>query len=764
MCLLLTLCAAAQTQQGYVKTKGRLINGKVVAGQRIAGATVQVKGHNALVSKSDGAFSFPIPSSKFTIQSVKKQGFVLADPEVLSKQYSYSSNPLILVLEIPLQRMEDKLATERKLRKTLSRQLQQHEDEIERLREQNKLTEEQYHKALQDLYAEQGRSLNLVSQMAERYSKIDFDQLDEFNRNVSECIIEGRLSEADSLIKSKGDIIVRIDTYNKHHEANVQARKQLEDSEAMELKDREDLAQDCYNQFLIYKLQHRPDSAAYYIEQRVMLDTTNVDWLYEAACYLKECSKKDDARNLFLTADRQIELSGLDDLLKHALILKCIADLRITDEEAIDYYKRAISKFIQIDRNHPELIGCYWRLANCYMSLTKVGETDSLSRECMKESKEIAYRIFDSIDTKAGTNVYLGVLPIVDKDKVVQYYEKALKKESFQNSECNETLARIHMKLGEFDKSNSILHYKTAYEIQNKIDSLNPIMGDICEKIAHYSKTDLKDPLTAIQYYLQAISVWQKNYGDYCSQLGDAYECLGHTYDDAKDYSMAINCYLKAIDVKKRIYGEKGGARNYGAISRAYHNMGEIEKAIGYLQIQHQFDGELSITVYGEKGVCIFEGPLSHKYYEELGDLYSLLKNHQKSTESYESMLDEIEKEKHSLSSYSRSFGLHNAEAKGYGCVGASYQSLGHSTKALEFYKKSIQAFASSMGEDSLEMMNDFKVYSDEFFTQDDLNDALPVYIRLLNLIANADDKKSYSEYAKEILTRIDDFRNHSKN
>lgn len=764
--LLFAFCAVAQTQQGYVKTKGRLVNGQVVSGQRIVGATVQVKGRNAVVSQQGGTFSFPIPTGKFSIQNVKKQGYILSDPDVLSKQYSYSANPLIFVMETPSQQMEDKLAAERKLRRTLSRQLQQREDEIEKLKEQNELTEEQYHKALQDLYAEQEKSLNLVSQMAERYSKVDFDQLDEFNRRISDCIIEGRLTEADSLIKSKGDLKDRIAIHNSHHEANIEARKRLEASEAMELKDREDLAEDCYNQFLIHKLQHHPDSAAYYIEQRALLDTTNVDWLYEAACYLKDCGEKSDARNLLLIADRQLDLYGDGDLKKHAFILQSIAEIRLSNEEAIDYYNRAISTFTLIDQNHPELIGCYCRLAMCYMDNIKVGETDSLSRVCSKKSKEIAYRIFDDIDTIEieVADVYLGVLPIIDKSRVVQYYENALKKKLFQNSECNETIARIHMKLGEYDKSNTILHYKTAYQIQNKIDSLSPIMGDICEKIAHHSRTDLKDPLTAIQYYLQAISVWQKNYGDYCDKLGHAYESIGHTYDDAEEYSLAINCYLKAIDVKNRIYGKEGGVSIYGAISRAYRNMGENEKAIEYRQIQHQLGGDFSFKIH-ENDMCIFDGSLDHKYYEDLGDLYYLLRNFQESLESYRNMLDEIDEEKHLLSRFSTSFQLYEAEAKGNGFLGTINLWLGDSINALGCYKKSIHAFALSLEEDgSLEKMNDFKVYCDEFFTQDNLNDAFPVYIRLLNLIANADDKKSYQKSAREILTRINEYYDKSGN
>ena len=294
--LLVALCATAQTQQGYVKTKGRKgSDGTVIAGKRIAGATVQVKGRNAVITQANGVFSFPIPANKFYIQSVKKQGYVLNDPEMLTKQYVFSSNPLILVMETPEQKTDDKLASERKIRRTLQRQLQQREDEIEDLKEQNKITREQYQQALQQLYAEQETNEKLISEMAERYSQIDYDLLDEFNTRISDCILEGRLAEADSLLRSKGDINDRINAVHKAEAieaaeaAEIAERQQrLDESRAGTQASKDDIAQDCFHFYEKFKLEHNNDSAAYYLAQRVRLDSTNVAWLSDAGDFASD--------------------------------------------------------------------------------------------------------------------------------------------------------------------------------------------------------------------------------------------------------------------------------------------------------------------------------------------------------------------------------------------------------------------------------------------------------------------------------------------
>ena len=156
-CLLVSLIltvvpAVAQTQKGYVKTKGRLgNNGSVIPGTKIQGATIGVKGGNSVVSDANGGFTLKVPTNKFNLSTVKKQGYNLTDPDILSKQFTVSGNDFIIVMEQPTQQQEGKLAAERKIRRTLEKQLREREDEIESLKEENRLSHEEYLKALEDL-------------------------------------------------------------------------------------------------------------------------------------------------------------------------------------------------------------------------------------------------------------------------------------------------------------------------------------------------------------------------------------------------------------------------------------------------------------------------------------------------------------------------------------------------------------------------------------------------------------------------------------
>ncbi len=74
-CLLfLLLGATGQTQQGYVKTKGRIVGGQHMRGKGLPGATVMVKGRSAIgVKNANGSFSFPITDRQFVVLSVQKK-------------------------------------------------------------------------------------------------------------------------------------------------------------------------------------------------------------------------------------------------------------------------------------------------------------------------------------------------------------------------------------------------------------------------------------------------------------------------------------------------------------------------------------------------------------------------------------------------------------------------------------------------------------------------------------------------------------------
>ena len=429
--LILSVCAMAQmqTQQGYVKTKGRLAkDGSVIPGQPIANVSIIIRGGNSTVSEPDGTFYLSVPNGKYYLQNIQKQGYVLTDPEVLSKEYSHSRNTMVLVMEDLAEQQAELRAMERKISSKFYFQLQKRAEELDSLKEQNKITEEKYRELLQKLNQDQDNSQTLIEYMVERYAKIDFDQIDEFNRKVSEYIINGRLTEADSMIQSKGNILSRVYNLNLHHEANAQAREQLDKSEYIEQKERDDIAQDCYSKHEIAKMRFENDSAAYYIELRASLDSTNLEWLNDAGEFYDYLGDYEHALAIFqLALHQSLEQYGEQDehsitiYLNSGIVHKELGDY----DEALKDLEKALSASRSLfGDSHILTADSYTNLGSFY----RLMENYPKAKECHEKALAIGISLFGEVNQKVSK--YYNNLGIVyesmgDYEKALEYHNNS---------------------------------------------------------------------------------------------------------------------------------------------------------------------------------------------------------------------------------------------------------------------------------------------------------------------------------------------------
>lgn len=427
--LLMMFCVSinAQTQQGIVKTRGRMVDGQLVPGTRLSGATVTLNFGNPLVSSNQGTFSFVVPASKsFSLVNATKQGYTLADPEYTRRFFSYSSkSPFYVVLEDENQRQADINAATRKVRKTLQTQLDKREEEIEELKAQNKLTEKEYENRLQHLYDNHSKSEQLIKEMAERYASTDYDQLDEFNQKVQQYIEDGELQKADSMIRSKGNMEQRVAEYHDAVAANRKVREELEQSENGTVKTYEDLSQDLYRQSEIFVQQSQQDSALYYLKMRADLDTTNVEAVFN---YAFMCSRQriyDEGIKYYQIC---LRLSG-EDILDIAFYYDEIA--RIYDDledynKAIEYYTKKwdIRKKVW-GENHPDIAIGYTEIGLLY---NRKGDYVR-AQEFFNKALDIRKKGLDENHPKVAQS-YKNIGDIFlsqgDDSLAYEYYKKAL--------------------------------------------------------------------------------------------------------------------------------------------------------------------------------------------------------------------------------------------------------------------------------------------------------------------------------------------------
>ena len=189
-------------QIGVIKTIGRPDK----PGIPIQNATIRVRGLvNPIISSAAGGFCFSIPGNKdgdeFFLVSVQKNGYELKDKDIIGRPIVYSTKvPLELLLVDIEQLMEDRMRIEENAYRAAEKRYKDRLDEIEKQVRENQITAEKYHNALAELQNSYERYLSLISDMADRYARTDYDDLNESEREIAICIENGELFKADSLI------------------------------------------------------------------------------------------------------------------------------------------------------------------------------------------------------------------------------------------------------------------------------------------------------------------------------------------------------------------------------------------------------------------------------------------------------------------------------------------------------------------------------------------------------------------------------------
>ena len=657
--LLLCLIAAvsvsvAQTQQGYVKTRGRLAaNGTVIPGTRLSGATLTFKGNKTVVSGNNGVFTFSVPSKTYCVTNVQKNGYQLYDRDLLGRTHNYSTNDLLVVMDTPDNVLADKLTSERKIRRTLQRQLVEKEDEIEALKEQQKITEEQYRKQLQELYKAQENNEKLISEMAERYSTLDFDQLDDFQRRVAVYIQNGELTRADSLLNTKGSMEerrARIEQNKTIVTINAQELKKRQEeqkkSEALLTKELEDFGKDCFSRYEIYKLQHKNDSAAYFLKMRADLDSTNIRWNIEYAnfcriyleknveseryiqralqhallsqkvdeqilCYnmlINVESSRHNYEQALLYVDTEEDLMcrhnlyGIEDQLNVATSRGNI----YRQEGKYDLAERYLLKAVSLIENNcdsvsikilAETLGNY---ANFCIDVEKYQEALDVYRKILiltETQDSLITPIVITTENNIGNSYYLLGL----YDEALIWLEKSLKhaKELYGDKHSSVSISlsnigAIHMRRKEIDK---------AIEITDEVISIDKyIYGNMGAKlIVDYINSakllcskNLYD--AALKQYNKAIELCRLYYTDSHPYWGTLYMNIASLYVQQKDYFQGIEYFGKALRIFIEQFGEQSVnvARIFHNMGIAYYRMEQKTKAMELLEKAHQiFENKL---------------------------------------------------------------------------------------------------------------------------------------------------------------------------
>lgn len=770
MMLGITLSAQIPTQQGYVKTKGRMVNGKLVPGKGLKGATVSIKGRTAVLVKSDdGAFSFPVTEQQFLVDSVRKKGYQLVDMDACPKTYNYSNNPLYIVMEMPEQQLQDRLDAETKIRHNLQNQLIAKEKEIEGLREQNKITLEEYQQAMQRLFAAQSSNEKLISDMAKRYSELDYDQLDEFYRQVSYCIENGELVKADSLLRTKGNPTEQAKELMQKGQAIKEQEEQLNQAKTVYSSDIDELARRCYSYYETFAAQHMNDTAAYYLELRASLDTTNFEWSDDASEHLLHYLGHYD--NALTYAYRSLRNAIAQYGEKNEKVAKSYNRIGEIYRElgqytkALNCYDIALDIVISsIGTNNATIASIYNNIGLGYSEIGDYEKAMYNSNKALTIKKEILGENHPSL-LYTYTNIGCIYYGKGWYKTALEYFQKALSLfddvGSIEYATVLSNLGRCYDKIGEFDKG--LKYIEEALEYREKL--LGPkhpsVAFSYCDLGNHYKmQGDYSKALKYTEKAIQALTiVLNRNHPD----IAEAYQKLGGIYLHTAQFELALKYYNEALSIKETLYGREN---KYTAVSIAdlgyyYYSIEDFEKAMAYyFEALHIFETTIGTNntdvinchntigeMYGYLGdyskaiehtntaLAIATTINENEYdiahiYNSLGFIYYYNDDISKSLEAFNKSLELVE----------RAYGQEHPDvATAYHNIGYIYNAQGNYEKALQYLKTALTIrLKVHHGENHHHIASSYHVIGNVYFDLGNYEKALEYYNQALPIRENA--------------------------
>ena len=189
-------------QQGFVKTLGRPNK----PGVPLENVTIQMLGMvNPVISSSTGEFRLSAYNKKdgdpIKLLKVRKNGYELRDKDLIGREMVFSSRvPIYITMVDTHQLAADKKRIEDNARRVAEKNYQKKLEQLKKENEGNKLSAEKYRLELEALEEKYEKYLSLIGDMADRYARTDYDQLDSIDVEINICIENGELEKADSLI------------------------------------------------------------------------------------------------------------------------------------------------------------------------------------------------------------------------------------------------------------------------------------------------------------------------------------------------------------------------------------------------------------------------------------------------------------------------------------------------------------------------------------------------------------------------------------
>lgn len=568
-------------QQGYVRTVGRPDAPK---GRPLSGVLIGVQGQsNNVRSRQDGHFEIPFNHasagvSSFRISKVTLGGYNLYETSIMGRPLPVSPN---FPLEIVMVSAKEVEAMKQKFGEQVR---QRYQAELNKLKAEKAQLGERYQAELNRVNEKYKNCDAYVADLVERFSHIDYATLDYQTSCVYASIEAGNLDEADRLLNQTNSAELL--------KARAAITKHIEQEQAS-VRNIDRRLSDYYNgKFEVHAARFDNDSAAWYMQQLVALDTTNVKNLIKAAeFYHNSCSKYPESLAYYQRALRQLEAAHEENSLDAALCYRemstLFSNMQNRDSDALQSIQRALQIYREVEGEDTE------NMAMCYMSMSsaceRVGDTVKVV-DYMQKSIDLRTRLFGPHYWRLGINYSnLGTFYIGRKQyaKSQECFEKGVALVDTTDRNAAYALGTLYANWGnmEYNRHNyaealRLLQKGAYYQSKDMGDGLESYCMTLHSIGNAYMSMGKKEEGKA--YWKRSMDLLTERFGEYGIPLIPYYEERAGLLRADGDYNSALEYYRKAakIQADNAMDSEQNKAWSAEQMAPCYYNSGLYEQAL----------------------------------------------------------------------------------------------------------------------------------------------------------------------------------------
>lgn len=685
--LLSALAAGSKTvQTGVVREyKGKA---KKTA---LAGVELQVYPAQSTASDRNGNFRLEFltlkPGERINVRRIEKEGYEIFNKDALDQWNLNPTAPFMIVMcrSNMFKHLKDtyyKNSGER-----YARQYRKAQDELKRLKDQNKIQQKEYIERLEQLEQEYGRQLENLDNYVDRFARIDLSEISPVEQEIIELVQAGKIDEAIAKYEELNAKEKLLDGISKRKEVG-EAISTLTEVDRNLAADNDTLYAVVERQIQTLQLGGAENNGK--IRQLYCdiadADTTNIDWLIDTGNFLYEYAADHQAaldyfRKALASAEAQHD-SRSEEVAKVMNNLGVVYNELGEFSKALDYLHRALEIRVAVHGEENNLPATtYQNLGNTYLDS---GDPNK-ALEYFQKALDINQKVLDSDDPALAVSYNdLGnaFYSLGDYGKALEYLEKALEIQtkiySGGHLHTAATLNNIGMLLSDKgDYQAALDNYFKALAIQEKI--VGPGHPDIAisynniGSVYYYTGDFTK----ALEYFRKALDIRIAAFGEKHPSVGESYSNTGVTLTQLGNYDAARENLEKSLEIYKDVYGNDNEAISVTYINLAdlSSNLGDFQKALEYQQKAL----EINLRLFGP------DHPQVALSYNNIGTAYGDLGEPQKALEYLQKALEIRIK---------LLGNNHPYVASGYNNIGTIYNDLGDYDKALEYYHKAIDSYS----------------------------------------------------------------------